>query len=204
MISRIARSNVEMCSIATRSAVVEGQRLGTVTGYVWVKSIKGVPGAKLCAYPNATASDDAQVKQHPEYEFFRPYMTSFYVPKQEPKLEAAVSAEIRKMYASGELSKLIAKWGVTRRSSSRPRPRWRPRGAASTVRRTGTRRRYDRAVRGSLVGLLVRPRLTISAAELMSQGQLIASETFRALEVYAVVSVIIYFVLCYPLSQALL
>jgi polar amino acid transport system permease protein len=45
--------------------------------------------------------------------------------------------------------------------------------------------------------------VTISAAELMSQGQLIASDTFRALEVYAVISVI-YFALCYPLSQGLL
>ena len=45
--------------------------------------------------------------------------------------------------------------------------------------------------------------VTISAAELMSQGQLIASETFRALEVYAVIAVI-YFALCYPLSQGLL
>jgi polar amino acid transport system permease protein len=45
--------------------------------------------------------------------------------------------------------------------------------------------------------------VTISATELMSEGQLIASETFRALEVYAVISVI-YFALCYPLSQALL
>ena len=45
--------------------------------------------------------------------------------------------------------------------------------------------------------------VTISAAELMSQGQLIASETFRALEVYLVIS-ILYFALCYPLSQGLL
>ena len=45
--------------------------------------------------------------------------------------------------------------------------------------------------------------VTISAAELMSQGQLIASETFRALEVYAVIAVL-YFVVCYPFSQALL
>jgi ABC-type amino acid transport substrate-binding protein len=129
---------------------LQGQRLGTVTGYVWVKSIKSVPGAKLGAYPNAngvfddlgagrldagfldpllityyekqrpeahiqaqylTPPDDAAVKQHPDYAFFRPYMTSFYIPKQEPKLEQAVSAEIRKMYASGELAKLITKWG---------------------------------------------------------------------------------------------
>jgi polar amino acid transport system substrate-binding protein len=129
---------------------LQGQRLGTVTGYVWVKSIKSVPGAKLGAYPNAngvfddlgagrldagfldpllityyqkqrpdahiqaqylTPPDDAEVKQHPDYAFFRPYMTSFYIPKQEPKLEKAVSAEIRKMYANGELAKMIAKWG---------------------------------------------------------------------------------------------
>jgi polar amino acid transport system permease protein len=45
--------------------------------------------------------------------------------------------------------------------------------------------------------------VTISAAELMSEGQLIASETFRALEVYLVIAVL-YFVVCYPLSQALL
>jgi polar amino acid transport system permease protein len=45
--------------------------------------------------------------------------------------------------------------------------------------------------------------VTISAAELMSQGQLIASATFRALEVYLVISAI-YFVVCYPLSQLLL
>jgi polar amino acid transport system permease protein len=45
--------------------------------------------------------------------------------------------------------------------------------------------------------------VTISAAELMSEGQLIASETFRALEVYSVIAVL-YFVVCYPLSQALL
>jgi polar amino acid transport system substrate-binding protein len=129
---------------------LQGQRLGTVTGYVWVKSIKAVPGAKLSAYPNATGvfddlgsgrldvgfldpllliyqqkqrpdqkivtqyltpPSDAQVKQHPDYEFFRPYMTSFYLPKQEPKLEKAISAQIRAMYASGEMGKLIRKWG---------------------------------------------------------------------------------------------
>jgi polar amino acid transport system permease protein len=45
--------------------------------------------------------------------------------------------------------------------------------------------------------------VTISAAELMSQGRLITSATFRALEVYLVIAAI-YFALCYPLSQALL
>lgn len=45
--------------------------------------------------------------------------------------------------------------------------------------------------------------ITISAAELMTQAQLIASETFRALEVYLVIAVL-YFAMCYPLSQFLL
>jgi ABC-type amino acid transport substrate-binding protein len=129
---------------------LQGLRLGTVTGYVWVKSIKAVPRAKLSAYPNATGvfddlgsgrldvgfldpllliyqqkqrpdqklqteyltpPTDQQIKQHPDYEFFRPYMTSFYLPKQEPKLEKAISAQIRAMYANGEMAKLITKWG---------------------------------------------------------------------------------------------
>ncbi|MEU1519154.1 amino acid ABC transporter permease [Streptomyces sp. NPDC005811] len=45
--------------------------------------------------------------------------------------------------------------------------------------------------------------VTVSAAELMSEGRLITSETFRALEVYLVISAV-YFALCYPLSQLLL
>ncbi|WP_146359811.1 amino acid ABC transporter permease [Arthrobacter yangruifuii] len=45
--------------------------------------------------------------------------------------------------------------------------------------------------------------VVISAAELMSQAQLIASETFRALEVYMVISAV-YFAVCYPLSQLVL
>ena len=43
--------------------------------------------------------------------------------------------------------------------------------------------------------------ITIAAAELMTVGQLIASTTFRAMEVYFVIGVI-YFAMCYPLSMA--
>lgn len=43
--------------------------------------------------------------------------------------------------------------------------------------------------------------ITIAAAELMTVGQLIASTTFRAMEVYFVIG-IIYFAMCYPLSMA--
>jgi polar amino acid transport system permease protein len=45
--------------------------------------------------------------------------------------------------------------------------------------------------------------VTIAAAELMSEGRLITSATFRALEVYLVIAAI-YFAMCYPLSQVLL
>ena len=129
---------------------LHGLRLGTVTGYVWVDSIKAIPDAKLGAYPNANGvfddlgsgrldvgfldplliinqqkarpdqeietqylepPTDAQVAEHPEYEFFRPYMTAFYLPKQAPRLEAAISKEIRAMYESGELAKLIETYG---------------------------------------------------------------------------------------------
>lgn len=129
---------------------LKGLSLGTVTGYVWVKSIQAVPGAKLHAYPNANGVFDdlgagridvgfldplliiaaqkarpglkitteyltpptaAQVKEKPAYEYFRPYQTGFYLPKQATKLEKAISAQIDLMYTDGELTKLIEKWG---------------------------------------------------------------------------------------------
>jgi polar amino acid transport system substrate-binding protein len=129
---------------------LQDQRLGTVTGYVWVDSIQAVPGAKLGAYPSALGVFDdlasgrldvgfldpllivyyqkqrpdqdietqyltpptaEQVKQHPEYAFFAPYQTSFYLPREAPKLEAAISEEIRRMYENGEMAELIEKWG---------------------------------------------------------------------------------------------
>src|SRR6266487_1851786 len=129
---------------------LEGRNLGTVEGYVWVKSIQAVPGAKLHAYPDANGVFDdlgagridvgfldpliiiaaqkerpglkietqyltppsaEEVKARPAYAFFRPYMTSFYLPKQAPKLERAISAEIRKLYQSGQMTKLIQTYG---------------------------------------------------------------------------------------------
>jgi polar amino acid transport system substrate-binding protein len=129
-----------------------GLDLGTVEGYVWVKSIQAVPGAKLHAYPDGngvfddlgagrikvgfldplliiaaqkqrpelkietqylTPPTDAEVKAQPAYQYFRPYMTGFYLPKQSPKLEKAISEQLRAMYANGELTKLIEKYGGT-------------------------------------------------------------------------------------------
>jgi polar amino acid transport system substrate-binding protein len=140
---------------------LEGQRLGTVEGYVWVKSIKAVPGAKLGAYPDGNGVFDdlaagrldvgfldpliiiaaqkerpelkiktqyltpptaTEVQAKPDYDYFRPYMTSFYLPPQAKKLEKAISDEIRAMYGSGELTKLIEKWGGDPEEFLKPTP----------------------------------------------------------------------------------
>ncbi len=142
-------------------ANLEGLPLGTVTGYVWVKSIEAIPGAKLHAYPDAqgvfndlsagriqvgfldplliiytqqkrpdmrfstrylTAPTDDEVKKQAAYEYLRPYMTSFYIPKEEPKLEQAVSQAIRGMYANGEMAALIKKYGGDAQQFLKPSP----------------------------------------------------------------------------------
>jgi polar amino acid transport system substrate-binding protein len=131
-------------------ADLEGKPLGTVEGYVWVKSIQAVPGAKLHAYPDAPSvfndlgsgriqvgfldpliiiaaqkansslkiqteyltpptADD--VKAHPAYQYFQPYMTGFYLPKQETALEKAISEQIDAMYKDGRLTTMITKYG---------------------------------------------------------------------------------------------
>jgi ABC-type amino acid transport substrate-binding protein len=131
-------------------ADLEGKDLGTVTGYVWVKSIQAIKGAELHAYPDAngvfndlssgriqvgfldpliiidakaknsdfdfstqylTPPTAEQIKAVPALEYLAPYQVSFYVAKQEPKLEAALSKEIDAMYSNGELAKLITKYG---------------------------------------------------------------------------------------------
>jgi polar amino acid transport system substrate-binding protein len=38
-------------------------------------------------------------------------MTGFYLPKQEPKLEKAISQAMDEMYSNGEMAALIKKWG---------------------------------------------------------------------------------------------
>ncbi len=140
---------------------LQGKDLGTVEGYVWVKSIQAVPGAKLHAYPDGngvfddlgagrinvgfldpllvlaaqkerpelkvetqylTAPSAADVKAHPAYQYFQQYMTSFYLPKQSTALEKAISEQIRAMYASGELTELIKKYGGDPEQFLKPAP----------------------------------------------------------------------------------
>ncbi|WP_416986211.1 substrate-binding periplasmic protein [Streptomyces sp. T028] len=127
-----------------------GLNLGTVEGYVWVKSIQAVPKAKLHAYPDANGVFDdlgagridvgfldpliiiaaqkqrpdlkitteyltpptaSEVRQQPAFAYFQPYQTGFYLPKKATKLEQAISKEIDAMYRSGEMTKLVKKYG---------------------------------------------------------------------------------------------
>lgn len=129
---------------------LEGKALGTVTGYVWAKSIAEVPKANARTYPTAdsvfedlssgrldvgfldplliiyqqqqrpdmkfqvaylNAPTTEQVAAHPDYKYFQPYMTGFYLPKQAPKLTKAVSDQIDAMYKDGSLAALVTKWG---------------------------------------------------------------------------------------------
>jgi polar amino acid transport system substrate-binding protein len=131
-------------------ASLEGKALGTVTGYVWAKSIAQVPQASPHTYPTADSVFEdlssgrldvgfldplliiyqqqqrpdmkfkveylnpptaEQVKAHPDYKYFQPYMTGFYLPKQAAKLAQAVSDEIDAMYKDGSLAAMVAKWG---------------------------------------------------------------------------------------------
>jgi ABC-type amino acid transport substrate-binding protein len=140
---------------------LQGLQLGTVEGYVWVKSIQAIPGAKLHAYPDGngvfddlgagridvgfldplliiaaqkerpqlkitteylTPPTDAEVKAKPAYAYLRPYMTGFYLPKQEPKLEKAISEQIDAMYQDGTLATLVQKYGGEEGQFLKPSP----------------------------------------------------------------------------------
>jgi ABC-type amino acid transport substrate-binding protein len=64
----------------------------------------------------------AQLKAHPGYSAFEPYMTGFYVPKREPKLVAAMDKVIRQMYANGVMAKYLTKWGANPSLFLKPSP----------------------------------------------------------------------------------
>ena len=54
---------------------------------------------------------EAQVAAKPDLVNYRQLQICFYLAKDASKLEAALDAEIRKMYANGTLTKLITKYG---------------------------------------------------------------------------------------------
>jgi polar amino acid transport system substrate-binding protein len=131
-------------------ADLEDKDLGTVTGYVWVKSINAIEGAELHAYPDAngvfndlsagridvgfldpliiidalekrpdfgfetqylTPPTADEIAANPDLQYLAPYQVSFYVAEEAPKLEQAISEEIRAMYENGELADLIEEYG---------------------------------------------------------------------------------------------
>ena len=69
-----------------------------------------------------TPPSSAQLQVHPGYSAFEPYMTGFYVPKQEPALVSAMDRVIRQMYANGEMTKLLVKWGANPNLFLKPSP----------------------------------------------------------------------------------
>ena len=54
---------------------------------------------------------DSQVAAKPDLVNYRQLQISFYLAKDAPKLQKALNAEIRKMYADGKLAELITKYG---------------------------------------------------------------------------------------------
>ncbi|MFF4257115.1 substrate-binding periplasmic protein [Streptomyces sp. NPDC001663] len=65
---------------------LKGLNLGTVEGYVWVKSIQSVPGAKLHAYPDATGVFDDLGAGRVDVGFLDPLII-IAAQKQRPELK---------------------------------------------------------------------------------------------------------------------
>lgn len=71
-------------------------------------------------YISGATNDD--VKAHPGYSVFRPYMVSWYMPPKAEKLEQALNKEILAMYSDGFLAKTIQSWGGEPKSMLTPEP----------------------------------------------------------------------------------
>ena len=69
-----------------------------------------------------TPPTPAEVKAHPAYSYFQPYMTGFYLPPQETKLQAALNEQIDAMYKDGTLAGLITKYGGDPAQFLKPSP----------------------------------------------------------------------------------
>lgn len=69
-----------------------------------------------------TPPTDAEVKEHPGYSVFRPYMSGWYLASESPKLEKALNEQIRAMYKSGELAKVITEAGADPKEMLVPQP----------------------------------------------------------------------------------
>ncbi len=54
----------------------------------------------------------SELATNPAYGAFGKVQLAFYLPKARTKLEAALTKEIRKMYQSGEIAKILEHWGA--------------------------------------------------------------------------------------------
>lgn len=54
----------------------------------------------------------AELATNPAYGTFGKVQLAFYLPKARTKLEVALTTEIRKMYQSGEIAKILEQWGA--------------------------------------------------------------------------------------------
>ncbi|HEV2371419.1 MAG TPA: transporter substrate-binding domain-containing protein [Streptosporangiaceae bacterium] len=64
----------------------------------------------------------AELKAHPGYSAFEPYMTGFYVPKQEKTLVSKMDVVLRQMYTNGVLAGMLKKWGANPTLFMHPSP----------------------------------------------------------------------------------
>jgi ABC-type amino acid transport substrate-binding protein len=64
----------------------------------------------------------AEVAAHPAYSYLQPYMTGFYLPPQETKLQTALNEQINAMYKDGTLAGLITKYGGDPAQFLKPSP----------------------------------------------------------------------------------
>lgn len=69
-----------------------------------------------------TPPTDAELAAHPDYKFFQPYMTGFYVQKSATALEKALTQRILDFYADGTQAKLVARWGADPKTFLTPLP----------------------------------------------------------------------------------
>jgi ABC-type amino acid transport substrate-binding protein len=71
-------------------------------------------------YPTPPSADE--VKASPGLADFQPFMTGWYLAPQEKGLENALNGVIKQMYKSGEMARLIAKWGGNPQAMLTPQP----------------------------------------------------------------------------------
>jgi ABC-type amino acid transport substrate-binding protein len=71
-----------------------------------------------------TPPTDAELAAHPDYKYFQPYMTGFYIAKSETALEKVLTEQILSFYKNGTEARLVSQWGADPKSFLTPLPRF--------------------------------------------------------------------------------